>query len=522
MAKDRTAFGKYRVIARLGRGGMGHVYLAVSVGPAGVQKLVVLKHLREDLALSVGSRSMFMDEARISTRLNHPNIVQTNEVVDEGDDLYLVMDFLDGQPLSRILDPAHSSQFPLATKLKILVGVLEGLHYAHELTDYDGQPLKVVHRDVSPQNVIVTYDGHVKLLDFGVAKAAGATTVTESGVFKGKVRYSSPEQAMCLHVDRRADIFAVGTILWEVIANRRMWSCEADAAVLIGLGSGQLPSLRAACPDVPRELEAICAKALSTEPEDRFPTAAAFESALLEYLRTVNGETSLAARMASTFGKERRELQAAIDMQTKVLRESSSDRLTMREIPVLAPESASSLGMEKSIGRHEGTGGTASMQAALVRTRTPWIAIAGIAAVFVLAVGVTRFGRSEDRAPPAASGGSQETPPSVHFKVQAMPPSARVSLDGKALPSNPYQADVTRDDAAHRLTVSAEGYESQETEAHFARNVDLVITLAPKARAAAPSVTSAGASGPRPAPARGAAPSKRAQDRSIDEEDPYK
>ena len=136
--------------------------------------------------------SMFLDEARISTRLNHPNIVQTNEVVDDEDDLYLVMEFLDGQPLSRILEPSHRDALPLAAKLRILVEALEGLHYAHELTDYDGTPLNVVHRDVSPQNIIVTYDGHVKLVDFGVAKAADATTVTESGVFKGKVRYSSP------------------------------------------------------------------------------------------------------------------------------------------------------------------------------------------------------------------------------------------------------------------------------------------------------------------------------------------
>src|SRR3954463_984079 len=114
MAKERSAFGKYQVLARLGRGGMGHVYLAVSQGPAGVQKLVVIKHLREDLASSVASRSMFLDEARLSTRLNHPNIVQVNEVVDEGDALYLVMDFLDGQPLSRLLDPKFSSAFSLA------------------------------------------------------------------------------------------------------------------------------------------------------------------------------------------------------------------------------------------------------------------------------------------------------------------------------------------------------------------------------------------------------------------------
>ena len=233
MRSGRLSFGKYQVLARLGQGGMGHVYLAMHVGPGGVQKIIVIKQLREDFASSVAARAMFLDEARISTRLNHPNIVQTNEVVDDEEDLYLVMEFLDGQPLSRILDPAHMGTLPLASKLQIIVEALDGMHYAHELKDYDGSPLNIVHRDISPQNIFVTYTGHVKVFDFGVAKAADAKTVTESGVFQGKVRYASPEQALCTPVDRRADVFGIGTILWEILTGRRLWQDQADASVLL-------------------------------------------------------------------------------------------------------------------------------------------------------------------------------------------------------------------------------------------------------------------------------------------------
>ncbi len=194
---------------------MGLVYLAVALGPAGVQKLVVIKQLRDSLASSADIRGMFLDEARVAMRLNHPNVVQTNEVVDEGPDLYLVMEFLDGQPLAALLEPEHAANLPLAARLRILCDALTGLQYAHELSDLDGTLLNIVHRDVSPHNIMVTYEGQVKIVDFGIAKAADATTVTDSGVFKGKVRYTSPEQALCTPIDRRADVFGMGIILWE-------------------------------------------------------------------------------------------------------------------------------------------------------------------------------------------------------------------------------------------------------------------------------------------------------------------
>jgi eukaryotic-like serine/threonine-protein kinase len=503
---------------------MGHVYLAMHVGPGGVQKIIVIKQLREDFASSVAARAMFLDEARISTRLNHPNIVQTNEVVDDEDDLYLVMEFLDGQPLSRILEPARTPSFSLGAKLRILVEALEGLHYAHELTDYDGTPLNVVHRDVSPQNIIVTYDGHVKLVDFGVAKAADATTVTESGVFKGKVRYSSPEQALCTPVDRRADVFAVGTILWEILAGRRLWQDQADASVLLALASGQIPRIRDTYSEVSPALEAICSKALANDVAARYPTALAFRDAILEYLGEHEDDTDLGRALATSFAAERRHLHAVIDAQVKAARETSSGGArTMRQIPLLGPEPVS--GTDKSVMR--GGLSVESDSDSLVSaapSRSKGIAFAAIAvlSVTVAIAFLVPSKRSASSPPPPPAHES-----TIHLSLHATPPSALFVLDGRTLASNPYEGDVTRDDRPHRLTIRADGFESREIDERFARDVNVDVTLAARTAETAPPPAPIVSAAPPPSPVlrsppRPGAPAKGSPGRRIDEDDPYK
>ena len=522
MRNNRMSFGKYQVLARLGQGGMGHVYLAMNPGPAGIQKLVVIKQLREDFATSVAARAMFLDEARISTRLNHPNIVQVNEVVDDDEDLYLVMEFLDGQPLSRILEPHHTGAFPLAAKLRILIEALEGLHYAHELTDYDGTPLNVVHRDVSPQNIIVTYDGHVKLVDFGVAKAADAKTVTESGVFKGKVRYASPEQALCTRVDRRADVFALGTVLWEVLTGRRLWQDQADASVLLALANGNIPRIRDALPELPPSLEAICSRALANDAASRYPTALALRDALVGYLADQSDETDIGRALSASFDPERRRLHAVIDAQMKAARDASSGALTVRNIPLLGPDSGSTLASEKSVVRGglsvESTG----------RSRIPpgeaanhGRAIAFAAVAVVALIGGIAFlvpsRRSTASAPPPLAAAPAEA--HVHLSLRATPPEARFVLDGRSLGANPYEEDVVRDESPHRLSIRAEGFETRDIDARLNRDVSVDVTLAPRA---APSPSPAPSAAVRPPGARPSPPPKGTPKRLIDEDDPYR
>src|SRR5260370_910736 len=189
--------GKYKLLAELGRGGMANVYLAVARGPSGFNKLVVLKCLRSDLASDTELLAMFLDEARLAARLNHPHVVQTYEVGEYVGRPVIVMEYLEGQVLSSLVQRAQSNNaLPLSLHLRVIIDALEGLHHAHELTDYDGKPLGLVHRDISPQNVFVTFDGHVKVLDFGIAKAATSQSQTATGILKGKVKYMAPEQML--------------------------------------------------------------------------------------------------------------------------------------------------------------------------------------------------------------------------------------------------------------------------------------------------------------------------------------
>src|SRR5688500_4127745 len=180
---ETRAVGKHRVVCELGQGGMANVFLAVAQGTGGVSKLVVLKALRPELASEPDALAMFLDEARLAAQLNHGNVVQTYEVGQNDDRHVIVMEYLEGQSLAKLVRCAESAgqRFPLALHLRVITHVLEGLHYAHEFKGYDGQPLHLVHRDVSPQNVFVTYDGRTKLLDFGIAKAATSTTHTLTG-----------------------------------------------------------------------------------------------------------------------------------------------------------------------------------------------------------------------------------------------------------------------------------------------------------------------------------------------------
>jgi eukaryotic-like serine/threonine-protein kinase len=307
--------GRYEIITLLGEGGMARAYLAVSHGPGGFNKLAVIKQILPKLARDAEFVAMFLDEARLAARLHHPNIVQTFDVVEHRGTYSLAMEYLEGLSLSAIYKRIHPRLLPVETHLWVLTQVLTGLHYAHTLCDYDGTPLGVVHRDVNPANVLVTYGGDVKLLDFGVAKARGAMASSTERSIRGKPAYCAPEQLRGLEPDARADVFAVGVMMWEVLAGRRLNKGKSLVEAARIRLSGSEPPIRAVCPEVDPTLAEICDRALAMDPEQRFASAAEFRMEVQAQLEKRNGQDRriMVERLEEVFAADRNELRKLIE-----------------------------------------------------------------------------------------------------------------------------------------------------------------------------------------------------------------
>lgn len=298
---------------------MSDVFLATSEMNPGFARLVVLKMLAPNLARDPSFVAMFHEEARIALRLHHPNVVQTFDAGESSGRHFLVMEYLDGQPLSRVMDRLAQLGllgYPFARR--VILDALGGLDYAHSLTDLEGHPLGIVHRDITPQNVVLTYDGQIKLVDFGIAKAADSISHTAVGTVKGKIAYMAPEHARGEPVDRRADVFSVGVLLWELISGRRLWEGLTEVAVIGRLVQGKVPSLLDHAPSAPPALSEICARALAMNPAERFQTAAEFAWALEEIGPELGGSLSqrqLARMLEDSFVSERAHARNVIQVQ---------------------------------------------------------------------------------------------------------------------------------------------------------------------------------------------------------------
>jgi serine/threonine protein kinase len=281
--------GRYRLLAELARGGMGIVHLAEARGPGGFEKLVVVKELKAELTDDPVYCAMFLDEARLAARLSHRHIVQTNEVGCERGRYFMALELLEGGSLHQIRTKLGLRALPTLVGVRILVAVLDALHHAHELTDSDGASLGVVHRDVSPQNVFLTFDGGVKLIDFGVAKSKDrrGAAVTRVGVVKGSIPYMSPDHVDGSTIDRRADVFAAGVILRELLCGERLWGDADELTILRALIARDLPAFpepTSVADEAPAALRAIILRAMAPHRADRFPTAAAMRDVLESYL----------------------------------------------------------------------------------------------------------------------------------------------------------------------------------------------------------------------------------------------
>lgn len=282
-AGGRQRIDRYELIAEIASGGMATVYLARLTGVGGFQRFFAIKRLHPHLAGEKEFVEMFLDEARLAAGIHHPNVVPILEVGASPNGYYLVMEYIEGETLARLLAraAARSSRLPAPVAMRSGVDMLHGLHAAHELRDETGQLIGLVHRDVSPQNVLVGSDGITRITDFGVARAASRLTATRVGQLKGKLAYMAPEQAAGVEaLDRRADVFACGIVLWESLAQKRLFKAENEAATLSRVMNEPIPSLAQTAPQVPAAIARVVMKALEREPDRRFGTCAEFADAL--------------------------------------------------------------------------------------------------------------------------------------------------------------------------------------------------------------------------------------------------
>jgi serine/threonine-protein kinase len=266
--------GRYALYDEIASGGMATVHLGRLLGSAGFSRTVAIKRLHPQFAKDTDFVSMFVDEARVAARIHHPNVVSTLDVVSTDGELFLVMEYIIGESLGRLipLTRQKGERIPPPVAATIMAGVLHGLHAAHEARDEQGVPLGIVHRDVSPQNVIVGVDGTARVLDFGVAKAAGRLQTTREGQLKGKIAYMAPEQIQGI-VDRTTDVYAASVVLWETLTAKRLFHGESEVEAMRKVLDGRVepPSKYAA--DVPPALEQIILRGLDRDPANRFPTA---------------------------------------------------------------------------------------------------------------------------------------------------------------------------------------------------------------------------------------------------------
>jgi eukaryotic-like serine/threonine-protein kinase len=560
---DET-LGQYRLIAEIGRGGMAGVYLAVAQGLAGFNKLLVIKQLERHFAEDPEFLAMFLNEARLAARLSHANIVQTYQIGADGGQYFIAMEYLEGQSLHHVVRRLGRAAMPLGLHIRVLVDALAGLEYAHNITDYDGTPLALVHRDVSPQNVFVTYDGRVKLVDFGIAKALGSADETRNGVIKGKLTYMSPEQARCERVDRRSDVFSVGVMLWEALSQRAMWRGQNDIEILRRLQLGDIPPLAPAYPDLPDRLVAVCRKALAARREERYASAVELQAALegvLEAARDKNHLRDLGKLASQAFETERANVQAVVESHFRGVTSPSGRTMNApspqdaRLVPAIPPRATTASGRvhltpsHGSFGRDTSTDMpvstteqrsdlAASIPSSQVPPRRPFraaltlglflagsivVGFAGAALLFARRPAQTEIQTAPPVAPPAPSAARPAA--TATLKLDSTPAGATVTENGLALGTTPMTLPLADDQRGiRRFVVTLAGYQPYTLDQPAARDdVNVIAMLAPlpaaaqqlkdtpspparrPARAAA-TTPSAAAAAERPPPASTAAP----------------
>ncbi len=278
--------GPYELVERIGMGGMAEVFKASQSGEEGFERLVAVKRILPNLSADPDFEKMFIDEAKIAVQLQHPNIAQIYDLGRDGDALFIAMEFVNGRDMSTIVErqaDVHDRTLPLSFVVQVVIKVCEALHYAHAAKGSFGQKLNLIHRDITPQNILVSYEGAVKVVDFGLAKAAGRLVQTQAGVVKGKLAYLSAEQARGENVDSRSDIYSLGTCFYEWLTGQRLFLRRNDADTVMAVQRSEVPPLRAIRPELPQALDAVVRRALQPDPRNRYQTAGEMQEELMTF-----------------------------------------------------------------------------------------------------------------------------------------------------------------------------------------------------------------------------------------------
>jgi serine/threonine protein kinase len=444
-------WGKYLLVGDIAQGGMAEVFLALHQGLEGFLKVVVIKRILPHMA-TPNVVQMFADEARLAARLEHPNIVRTYELGEVDGRYFTVMEYLPGEDLRHVLSRLEEleRQLPIELAVSIVAQVCSALHFAHELTDPDGFPLGVVHRDLSPTNVFVTYAGEVKLIDFGVAKSRSNFALTTEGSIKGKLPYMAPEQVSARALDRRTDVFAAGVVLWETLTGTDLFMRDSDVATMFAVVNDPIPAPSSLRAEVPPELDAIVMRALERDPALRYRTAEDMRADLEALLATRPklDPRTIGRTLEELFGRHRAEAKRAI----------SQTRSLPHHIPLVMDAHASAVSPRApAVGTSAGVAAPLPVPIGVSQLRTPR---QNRRAMIVLAAGITALGalpvtylivRDQMKA------GSQAAPAvTTELAIASTPAGAAVFLDGNptgkrtpatfgALPPGPHEVRLALD-----------------------------------------------------------------------------
>jgi eukaryotic-like serine/threonine-protein kinase len=470
-------FGRYELLYRFASGGMADLYLARSRGEEQFERLVAVKIIHSHLSRQPEFVKMFIDEARLAARISHPNVVMILDLGKVSDCHFMAMEYIDGESVAALLRRARP---PLPFAARVVASAAAGLHAAHELSDLEGEPLGVVHRDVSPQNILIGYEGAVKVVDFGVARARGSLHTTSSS-FKGKFGYMAPEQVENPRaVDRRTDVFALGVVLFESTTRRRLFRGETEAQTVDRVLRAPIPRPRDCTADYPPELEEIVLRALQRRPEDRYQNAQELHLDLERFI-THCGETVPTSTVSD------------------LMHELFADRIsTKRELLIRTKSEASSVVPDVDVvsGSVSQVTGSRPSSAPQRRSRVPLVALVALLAaaggVGLLMLREKKLAHNAQATPDvaprvtpepkkAAPPESQPAARSITISVRTTPTTATLLLDGKPV-SNPFKLTRPSGMGSAELSVEASGYQKQELRVPLDTGGEWSVELQPLAK----------------------------------------